>query len=248
MLGLPHHNRIEKVDKVHPDKNDAKAVLTVWTDARADAEADFNEWYNRQHVNERCDVPGFLSGRRYRAISGRPRYMALYDTTGADILSSAPYRKALDNPTSWTQRVMPSFHNMTRAVLDIEKRAGRGYGAIAASFRPKPNTEISPDLAEWLSTSAIPSILQQPGITSAQLLVSGAQSSANNTTEGKMRAETDSSVEWAFVVEGTEPSLVRTACRAVLPGDTLKRRGAGTVYRGLYRLLYGNDALRKDFK
>ena len=105
-------------------KYDAKAVLTVWTDAKTNAEADFNEWYNRQHVNERCDVPGFLSGRRYRAISGRPRYMALYDTVGSDILSSAPYRKALNNPTDWTHKVMPGFKGLVRAILDVEFRIG----------------------------------------------------------------------------------------------------------------------------
>ncbi len=232
---------------MHPESQNAKAVLAVWTDARPDGDADFNEWYNRQHVNERCDVPGFLSGRRYRAISGRPRYMALYDTVGADVLASEPYRKALNNPTAWTQQVMPSFHNMTRAVLDIEKRVGRGYGTVAASFRPRPGRTLPGPLADWLVRTAMPSILEKPGIIGAQLLKSSANSSANETTEGKIRSEPDSSVEWAFIVEGTEPTFMRAACKTVLSPEALKRQGAGPLYRGIYRLLYGNDALRKDF-
>ena len=227
--------------------NDAGAVLAVWTDAKADGEADFNEWYNRQHVNERCDVPGFLSGRRYRAISGRPRYMALYDTAGSDILSSAPYRKTLDNPTPWTQRIMPSFHNMTRAVLDIEARVGRGYGSVVASIRPRPGVAVPTALAAWLIDRAIPALLEQPGMTGLQLLVSGQNRSANDSTEGQLRSEADATVEWAFFVEGTEPAFVRAACRAVQLREALRQYGAGTVYRGLYRLLYGNDARRNDY-
>ncbi|NKB57635.1 MAG: hypothetical protein GKS00_15010 [Alphaproteobacteria bacterium] len=232
---------------MHPNSTEARAVLAVWTDAQADAEADFNEWYNRQHVNERCDVSGFLSGRRYGAIAGRPRYMALYDTTGADILSSKPYRAALDNPTPWTQRIMPSFHNMTRAVLDIHTRVGRGYGSVAASFRPRPGVALPSALADWLVSDAIPAVLDQPGITGAQLLESNQQRTATDTTEGRLRSEKDSTVEWALFVEGTEPKLVRSACRTVFPQPALQRHGTGPISRGLYRLLYGNDALRKDF-
>ena len=225
---------------------DAGAVLAVWTDAKADAEADFNEWYNRQHVNERCDVPGFLSGRRYSAISGRPRYMALYETTSADILSSAPYRNALDNPTPWTRRIMPGFQGLTRAILNVEARNGRGYGATMASFRPRPGVTAPAALVEWLTRVAMPAVLEQPGITGAQLLRSGQNRSANDSAEGKLRSEADSTVEWAFFVEGTTPSQVRAACRTVLLQETLREHGAGTVYQGLYRFLYGNDSLRKE--
>lgn len=225
---------------------DAGAVLAVWTDAKADAEADFNEWYIRQHVNERCDVPGFLSGRRYRAISGRPRYMALYDTISSDVLSSAAYRKALDNPTEWTQRVMPAFQGLTRAVLDIEARIGRGYGATVASFRPRPGTVASAALTDWLTQDAMPALLKQPGIVGAQLLRSAQNRTANDSTEGQLRAEADSTVEWAFFVEGAEPAQVRDSCRTVLPPEAFRERGTGTVYRGLYRLHYGNDSLRKE--
>ena len=55
-------------------------VLAVWTDARAENDAAFNDWYNRAHLPERTGHPGFLNGRRYKAISGSPRYLALYDT------------------------------------------------------------------------------------------------------------------------------------------------------------------------
>lgn len=225
---------------------DAGAVLAVWTDAKADADADFNEWYNRQHVNERCDVPGFLSGRRYSAISGRPRYMALYDTVGSDVLSSAPYRKALNNPTDWTQQVMPGFQGLIRAVLDVETRVGRGFGGTVASFRPRPGAHAPDNLIAWLTEEALPKVLERPGITGAQLLRSARNRTATDTTEGQLRDEPDKTVEWALFVEGATPAQLRAACGAVLSNDSLRQNGAGTVSRGLYRLLYGNDSLRQE--
>lgn len=41
----------------------AAAILTIWTDIPADIEADFNEWYNREHLPDRVQrTPGFLRG------------------------------------------------------------------------------------------------------------------------------------------------------------------------------------------
>ena len=57
----------------------AEGMLVVWTDVDPAGEDDFEEWYNREHVNERAAIKGFLSGHRYRAIRGRPRYLALYE-------------------------------------------------------------------------------------------------------------------------------------------------------------------------
>ena len=42
----------------------AAAVLAFWTEIAAPAEADFNAWYNRQHLAERLGVPGFSLGAR----------------------------------------------------------------------------------------------------------------------------------------------------------------------------------------
>ena len=51
-------------------------VLMVWTDVAAETDALFNGWYNRQHLSEWVNVPGFRNGRRYRAVQGAPAYLA----------------------------------------------------------------------------------------------------------------------------------------------------------------------------
>ena len=41
-------------------------------------EAEFNEWYNTEHIPALAAVPGVLCARRFRATSANRRYVALY--------------------------------------------------------------------------------------------------------------------------------------------------------------------------
>ena len=50
-----------------------KGMLITVTDVRDRDERDFNEWYNREHIDERVNLPGFRRARRYKAIVGEPR-------------------------------------------------------------------------------------------------------------------------------------------------------------------------------
>ena len=47
-------------------------LLMVWADVPADKEAEFNRWYNEEHLAERLAIPGFLDGARYEAVQGGP--------------------------------------------------------------------------------------------------------------------------------------------------------------------------------
>ena len=48
------------------------ALLMVWAEVPADKEAEFNRWYNEEHIGERLAVPGFLVRRALRGGEGRP--------------------------------------------------------------------------------------------------------------------------------------------------------------------------------
>ena len=78
-------------------------VMAVWGDVAPAAEAEFNEWYFRQHVPERVGVAGWRVGRRFKKIGrGKHRYLAVYDVDGPDSFAHPLYRQSLDNPTEWT--------------------------------------------------------------------------------------------------------------------------------------------------
>ena len=43
-------------------------TLFVMNDIDAHVEAEFNEWYQTEHVLQRMNLAGFISARRYRAL------------------------------------------------------------------------------------------------------------------------------------------------------------------------------------
>ena len=97
-------------------KAEPRGLLLVMMDIDPEHEAEFNEWYEKEHVPERLAVPGFISGRRFRAVEGAPKYLALYELENADVVKSDAYLERLrKSPTEWTQRMRPRFRKIGRA-------------------------------------------------------------------------------------------------------------------------------------
>ena len=49
-----------------------KGMLLTSMDVDAAHDAEFNRWYDREHIEERVAIPGFLEARRYVAHDGKP--------------------------------------------------------------------------------------------------------------------------------------------------------------------------------
>ena len=114
----------------------ADGILAIWNDCAPGREAEFEQWYQSEHLAERLAVPGFLFGRRHEASSGSPRYFTFYVTETPDVLASEAYLSRLNEPTPLTQRVMSgAFKNMTRTVCRRAASAGRIRGSIAVTVR-----------------------------------------------------------------------------------------------------------------
>ena len=84
------------------------ALLMVYTDVDIEHDAEFNRWYNEEHVPERLSAPGFLDAARYEALKGGPRYLAVYELESVEALHSEEYLGMSNNPTPWTQRMSPN--------------------------------------------------------------------------------------------------------------------------------------------
>jgi len=129
-------------------------ILAIWNDCRAGREAEFEHWYQSEHLLERLAVPGFLNGRRYEAVAGAPRYFACYVTQSPAVLTSAPYLARLNDPTPLTQHVMKEmFIDMTRALCRQTQRRGhcRGAYAVTARFAEPPGQTDIVDTLKALS-------------------------------------------------------------------------------------------------
>src|SRR5437763_3963610 len=117
-------------------------ILAIFNNVAPDREAEFEEWFQHEHLQERLAVPGFLLGRRHEAVAGEPRYFNFYVTQSADVLTSAAYLTRLGHPTPMTRVVMSGiFKDMVRTVCEQTLRLGtmRGAVAVTARFREQPN-------------------------------------------------------------------------------------------------------------
>ncbi|GIT13468.1 MAG: hypothetical protein CM1200mP35_02880 [Chloroflexota bacterium] len=64
------------------------ALLMVFVDIDTEQDADFNKWYNEEHIPDLLALPGFLNGARYEASKGGPRYLACYELETAETLKT----------------------------------------------------------------------------------------------------------------------------------------------------------------
>jgi hypothetical protein len=78
-------------------------------------EAEFNEWYDKEHIPALAAVPGVLCARRFRGTSGNRKYVALYHLTSPDVVESAEWKQA--RQSDWTSRLQPNFRDHLRLVL-----------------------------------------------------------------------------------------------------------------------------------
>ena len=76
----------------------AQALFLACGDVPAEHEAEFNKWYDTEHVPLLSAVPGVLRARRFLDARGKPRYIALYELAAADVVASAPWNAALATP------------------------------------------------------------------------------------------------------------------------------------------------------
>lgn len=128
-------------------------ILAIFNDAKPGREAEFDAWFQSEHLLERLAVPGFLYGRRHQAISGSAGYFNYYLVESPSVLTSKPYLERLDNPTPMTKKIMSEvFLNMNRTVCHRTLRRGgfRGAYAVTARFNEVPDvgtlTRLSDDL------------------------------------------------------------------------------------------------------
>ena len=125
-------------------------MLITFMDIAAADEAEFNAWYDGEHVAERVGIEGFVAARRYLAVpgSGYPKYLAYYETETLAALGGAPYRTVLNNQTAWSRKVMARFVTPGRIIAEVKASLGQGRGGATAFLRCAPAPGKDKALAE----------------------------------------------------------------------------------------------------
>ncbi len=217
-----------------------KGMLMTFTEVPPEHEQDFNEWYNREHLDERVGMPGFRRARRYVAVRADPKYFATYETKTVADLAAPGYLKLLADQSPWSKRVMKRFSKFHRLTLRITVDLAHGVGGGVAICRFFPAPEAMRPLRAWLKETALPEAIRRPGMLGAflgenDLDVANAPAKAQGVAFPQASRQ-----EWAVLFEAADARTALAAAREALTG--LKQRGvAQAPVVGAYSLQFGNE-------
>jgi hypothetical protein len=88
----------------------APALQIGRMDVPPEIEDEFNAWYDRIYVPNYEKVPGVIRGRRYRAVTGTPRYLTLYEFEHPKV-SESPEWAAQRDISPVTHRIRPHMRH-----------------------------------------------------------------------------------------------------------------------------------------
>lgn len=86
-------------------------------------EEEYNAWYDEEHIPFLLRVPGVLRARRFRAVEGEPRYLALYDLAAPGVRHSEAFAKAADTP--WSARMRKHCERRITGLYRVEGPGNR---------------------------------------------------------------------------------------------------------------------------
>jgi hypothetical protein len=214
-----------------------KGMLLTSMNIAASDEAEFNRWYDREHLEERVAIEGFLEARRYVAHAGDPKYLSLYSTRTFEVLDSPAYRAALANQTAWSKANIGRFKDMIRAVARITVSRGTGRGAALGIIRLRPTAGSEEKLRSVLRELLNPAELD--GIVSMHLIESDLALSKPITNDPS--APNPGAADWFVLIDATDVGAVPPAAARLNGNVTLTPT---VISSGVYRLMW--DLAKSD--
>jgi hypothetical protein len=106
-------NQLAPGDRVAPDA--AQGLLVSAMNVAPAADAEFNDWYDTEHLPRLAALPGVLCARRYKSPGVGLKYVATYHLTSPAVCESAAWKEA--SATPWSQKLLPHVSDRLRLVL-----------------------------------------------------------------------------------------------------------------------------------
>lgn len=218
-----------------------KGMLLTSMDIDPKHEADFNRWYDREHLVERVAIDGFLEARRYVVHQGNPKYLCLYSTETFEVLNSPAYRTVLMNPTEWSKTNLARFENMIRSIARITISRGQGRGAALGIIRLRPAAGSHDRLRATLRERLDPKKID--GIIAMHLIESDSALSKPLTHDPPV---TDPGAgDWFVLIDAANVNAISEAMAARFTEPRMLEDGT-RISSGSYRLMW--DLARHDIR
>lgn len=133
-------------------------------------EADFEDWYETEHIPARMAIPGFSHALRYRT-EGDPWHLAVYFLDDTAALQTPEYQALKSDPSERTARMLAHVAGFTRYITDqISDTAAEGTPAdltgtehtlfVVAFDVPAEDRD---DFEGWYEDEHVPLLMKVPG-------------------------------------------------------------------------------------
>ena len=174
-----------------------KAAIAIWCEIDVPLRAEHDAWHSGEHLPERLAIPGFLRGRRCRALDEAARwtYFILYEVRDASVMTSSAYLERLNNPTPWSRKLFASCRLARTLCRVVESRGGGIGGQVLTIANP----------FQW----SVEETLSRSGVTGVHLLERDTSLERPRTNEESLRrGGGDETIERVLVVEGHDLDAV----------------------------------------
>lgn len=218
-----------------------RGMLMVFVDVPDDVEAEFNRWYDEEHIPERLSIPGVLNAARYVAVRGGPKYLACYELDEPEAYFSDTWQYHLKHPTEWTQRMSPEKigTNFIRNIYRLFYPEDVSAEVAQADMSPAlliGRMSVPPGLEDAFNqayhTERLPLYLSIPGYTRARRFTAVVGEPKYVTVHECEAPEVASSPEWDAVRNAHTPVWSETVSAQITFAP-----GAPGVYRRIFPAL-----------
>jgi hypothetical protein len=207
--------------------------LAIWSDVAPELETDYLHWLTREHTAERMGVQGFIAVRVFRALlPAINRFLIVYELETPEALDGQPYLDRLNNPTPWSQRIMPILQNFARGGGERRLSRGEGQGGFLAALP----LERAPQDADAL----LDELAATDRIAAIHLLVTDQVRTSIQTNEKQLR-ERDRSFAALLLIEGLDQAALHNAIAR--HADPLQHAGAA-AQQPLYSFMFALNGRR----
>ena len=150
--------------------SEAKALMTAWTHVAPEHEAEFNAWYDSEHLPEIVALPGFLSARRYACEGAVPKYLAWYDAADETVEPGPHLKKYLADSAPSMKHIAPNLQHRER--MNFRLMRDVGGKPLDAPWLYIVHTDIPDHIAseynEWYDAEHLPRLATVPGVLRAR--------------------------------------------------------------------------------
>jgi len=149
-------------------------LLLAITEPKPELEAEFNAWYDTEHIPERVSIPGFLSARRWVADTrpGEGKYLATYELVSPGVLLTTEYLTHVgEHFTPWSKRMLANATVFRRwaceQIVPGEAEPHMMAHALFAAIGDSPH-EHEAEFNRWYDEEHLPLLSRVPGVLRAR--------------------------------------------------------------------------------